>query len=65
MSTTRLAITVASLALIVSRRIRASWLSDWWRGTWNRIGLPTPPLFRGRESPDTAERWILCLGRGA
>ena len=57
MSTTRLAITVASLALMSASASAQVGFRIGGGGLGIGLGLPTPPLFRGRESPDTAERY--------
>jgi hypothetical protein len=57
MSTTRLAIAVASLALMSAGASAQVGFRIGGGGLGIGLGLPTPPLFRGRESPDTGERY--------
>ncbi len=59
MSTTRLAIAVAvaSLALMSAGASAQVGFRIGGGGLGIGLGLPTQPLFRGRESPDTTERY--------
>jgi hypothetical protein len=57
MSTTRFAIAVVSLALMSAGASAQVGFRIGGGGLGIGLGLPTPPLFRGRESPDSSERY--------